>query len=135
MSDSTKHDDRPEFLRDLPREGDLTTPNNYFRVMQNSVLARMSLERQPAARPTPRRRSPVWWRRPVVHIAFVFLLVVAGMVWLNVAQVDPEGEILTEIEATEYILEQYALDETDAEALHFENLDDELNYYLDDLAF
>lgn len=144
MSDSTKHNELPEFLRDLPCEGDMTTPNNYFRVMQNSVLERMALEPQPTATEptvrTRRRTAPAWWMRPITRIAFVFLLVVGAIVWLNVAEVGPDPEILTEAEATEYILDQFELEEDYAEIaveseFAFTDYDEELDYYLSDLAF
>lgn len=124
----------PEILRNKP-EGDLSVPNNYFRVMQNSVLERMALETKPTrAAPARKRRGRPWFLRPVAQIAFVFLLVIAASVWI--VSTGPDYEALSDAEATEYILEQFELAEAEPEVLEFEDIDDELDYYLaDDLLF
>ena len=132
-----KHQEElPDNLKQFKRD-DLSTPDNYFRIMQNSVLERLALEGDLRPEPVrPERRTP-WWsflRRPVMGVFVVFLLAVGVIIWANTAelndataQVDPGVEYVADyLTAVEYEEEDFT-----SEFIELTTAEDELDYYLD----
>lgn len=132
-----KHQEElPDNLKQFKRD-DLSTPDNYFRVMQNSVLERLALEGDLRPEPErPDRRAP-WWsflRRPVMGVFVVFLLAVGVIIWANTAELD---DATAQVDpGVEYVADYLTAVETDLETpvdeiAELQTAEDELDYYLD----
>ena len=132
-----KHQEElPDNLKPFKRD-DLSVPDNYFRVMQNSVLERLALEGDLRPEPVrPDRRAP-WWsflRRPVMGVFVVFLLAVGVIIWANTAELD---DATAQVDpGVEYVADYLTAVETDLEMpvdeiAELQTAEDELDYYLD----